>query len=643
MSTTSLIDAEQQVPGASDPHARQRMSSSPGAWLLSWMDRFLSEPLRRAEPEELGRYRLLVGIALFLLLMDAMALLSLPTHPQPWVTGPVVILTSILFTSALVLLRQRSSHQLPATLVCWGITCGFVYTSLASKNPFTASHAAGMLLPALSVYLVGARQGLFVTLLAGVFVGIVHPLHFTTPGVTDPPVPAGLLWRLDTFAVICMLGIWAVSWMHTSARTHAHAAREQALKTLHESERKLHSLIENTEDVVCSLDTEGRLVVGNSAMRRAYRARYGKEPVVGEPIAPQEPAAVYEGWKRFLAQAFTRQRVQLEETQMQDGKLRVRDVSVHPVFDEHGKPLGLTLFGRDVTERKEAETKLSEMHRTLLDVSRQAGMAEVATGLLHNVGNTLNSVNVSANVVTERIRASRVGGLARATELLREHSEDLCTFLTTDPRGKQLPSYLIAISGQLVEEQQALLAEQRLLTESIEHVKSIVSMQQEHARFSGVKEVLAVPSLIDDALRLHSSAFERLGIEIRREYTEVPSILVDRHKLLQILLNLLSNARHALLDSGHADKRLTIRVSQSSTGQLRIQVADNGVGISPETLARLFTQGFTTKKDGHGFGLHISALAAAEMSGNLTCVSEGRGQGATFTLELPIRHEEAQG
>jgi PAS domain S-box-containing protein len=606
------------------------------------MDRFLSEPLRRAEPDELGRYRVLVGIALFLLLVDGTTLLFLPVHPQPWVAGPVVTFSALMVASSLVLLRQRSSHQLPAALVIWSIVIAFMFSSLGGKNPYTASHAAGMLLPALSVYLVGARQGLVITLLTGVFVGIIHPLHFTTPGVADPPVQASMLWRMDTFAVICMLGIWAVSWMHTSARAHAHAAREQALRTLHESERKLHSLIENTADVACALDTEGRLIIGNSAMRRAYRERYGREPLVGEHFVPQEPAPAFEVWKKNLARVFNGQHLRFEDTLQLGDKVEVRDVSMHPIFGEDGKPLGLTLFGRDVTERKEAETKLSEMHRTLLDVSRQAGMAEVATGLLHNVGNTLNSVNVSANLVTERIRASRVGGLARATELLREHSENLGTFLSTDPRGKQLPGYLIAISGQLVEEQQALLAEQRLLTESIEHVKSIVSMQQEHARFSGVKEVLAVPRLIDDALRLHSSAFERLGIEIRREYAEVPSILVDRHKLLQILLNLLSNARHALLDSGHADKRLTIRVGPSSDGHLRIQVSDNGVGIGPETLARLFTQGFTTKKDGHGFGLHISALAAAEMSGNLTCASEGRGQGATFTLELPIRHEEAR-
>jgi PAS domain S-box-containing protein len=603
------------------------------------MDRFLSEPLRQAEPDELGRYRLLVGIALFLLLMDGMTLFFLPGSPQPWVIGPVVTFSTLMVTSSLVLLRRRSSHQLSATLVCYSIAIGFVITSLASKGPYTASHAAGMLLPALSVYLVGARQGLILTLLVGFFVGIVHPLYFTASGLLNPPVHIGSLWSLDTFAVVCMLGIWAVSWMHTSARAHAHAAREQALKTLRESERKLQSLIENTEDLVCSLDTEGRLIVGNSVMRRAHRERYGQDPVVGESIVPRESAAIYENWKKRLAQAFSGQRVRLEQTQTWEGKVRVMDVSLHPVFGEDGKPLGLTLFGRDVTERKEAENKLSEMHRTLLDVSRHAGMAEVATGLLHNVGNTLNSVNVSANIVTDRIRASRVGGLARATELLREHSEDLCTFLSTDPRGKQLPSYLIAMSEQLVEEQQALLAEQRLLTESIEHVKSIVSMQQEHARFSGVIELLSVPRLIDDALRLHTGAFERLGIEIRREYVEVPSILVDRHKLLQILLNLLSNARHALLDSGRPDKRLTIRVAPGSDGRLSIQVSDNGMGIAPEIVARLFTQGFTTKKDGHGFGLHISALAAAEMSGNLTCSSEGPGQGATFTIELPLQHE----
>jgi signal transduction histidine kinase len=269
-------------------------------------------------------------------------------------------------------------------------------------------------------------------------------------------------------------------------------------------------------------------------------------------------------------------------------------------------------------------------------------MAEMATGVLHNVGNALNSVNVSVNLLAERLQQSRVQGLRKATGLLAEHAANLATFLEGDVRGRQLPSYLQALSGQLATERDELLEEVHTLQKSVEHIKSVVSMQQAHARFSGMVERLDVMPLLDDALRLHSESFESMGIEVRREYTEVPLVRLDRHKLLQILLNLLSNARHALLESGRPDKLLTIRVERTVTQRLRITVADNGVGIAPEDAPRLFTQGFTTKKDGHGFGLHISALAAAEMDAFLSGTSEGRGQGATFTIDLPVAGEESR-
>jgi len=296
---------------------------------------------------------------------------------------------------------------------------------------------------------------------------------------------------------------------------------------------------------------------------------------------------------------------------------------------------------QDIQARKEAEAKLGELHRTLLDVSRQAGMTEIATGVLHNVGNTLNSVNISVSVVTERLRSSRVQKLVQATELLREHTEDLAAFLTTDPRGTKLPAYLSALSAQLAADREAVLTELQALGESVEHIKSIVSMQQKHARFGGVMEWVQVPQLINDALRLAAGSLDQLGIQVRCEYAEVPPILVDRHKLLQILLNLLSNARHALVEQGTPDKRLNIRVWVGAGGaRLCIEVADNGVGIAPENLTRVFSQGFTTKKSGHGFGLHISALAAEEMKGRLSARSAGPGQGATFTIELPIQGDE---
>jgi signal transduction histidine kinase len=167
-------------------------------------------------------------------------------------------------------------------------------------------------------------------------------------------------------------------------------------------------------------------------------------------------------------------------------------------------------------------------------------------------------------------------------------------------------------------------------------------MQQQHVRLGGVMEQVPVPQLISDALRLHAGTLERLGIEVLCEYAEVSPIVVDRHKLLQILLNLISNARHSLVESHKSDKRLTIRVGlDTEEERMHIEVADNGVGIAPENLTRLFSQGFTTKKSGHGFGLHISALAAAELKGRLSVASPGAGHGATFTIELPIQSEDS--
>jgi len=258
------------------------------------------------------------------------------------------------------------------------------------------------------------------------------------------------------------------------------------------------------------------------------------------------------------------------------------------------------------------------------------------------VGNALNSVNVSVNLLAERLHQSRLPGLQKATELMAAHAADLGAFLTADGRGRQLPSYLRALASQLTREREELLDEVHTLQKSVEHIKSVVSMQQEHARFSGVVERLELSALLDDALRLQAASFERLGIQVRREYTGGLLVRVDRHKLLQILLNLLSNARQALVESGRADKQLLVRVERMAAERLRIAVQDNGVGISPEDAPRLFTQGFTTKKDGHGFGLHISALAAAEMDAFLSCTSEGRGQGATFTIDLPISGEESR-
>jgi PAS domain S-box-containing protein len=306
-----------------------------------------------------------------------------------------------------------------------------------------------------------------------------------------------------------------------------------------------------------------------------------------------------------------------------------------PLRDEAGEIVGTFGISKDITVIKEGEARLEAAHKELLQASRRAGMAEVASSVLHNVGNVLNSVNVSATLVAENLRKSKSTNLARVVALLQEHSADLGTFITLDPKGKQLPGYLAQLSDHLGAEQEAIIKEMHLLRNNIEHIKDIVTMQQSHAKVSGVVGVVKVTDLVEDALRMNGGSPTRHEVQIVREYGSYPpEITVDKHKVLQILVNLIRNAKYACDECDRSDKRLTLRLNNRND-QVRIEVTDNGVGISPENLTRIFAHGFTTKKDGHGFGLHSAALAAKEMGGSLRVHSDGAGRGATFTLELP--------
>jgi len=290
----------------------------------------------------------------------------------------------------------------------------------------------------------------------------------------------------------------------------------------------------------------------------------------------------------------------------------------------------------EIETRKQSQRELEAMQQKLMETSRQAGMAEVATGVLHNVGNVLNSVNVSATVLQEQIQTSKLSTLLMTADLLRERSADLVDFLSNDPKGKLVPQFIIKLSAHLAREQENVLKELLALARNIEHIKEIVAMQQSYARVSGVIEFLPPAQLVEDALRMSEASLARHRVQVIREFAQVPEVAIDKHKVLQILVNLISNAKHALDHADVVEKRLRINVSMADPNRVKIAVQDNGAGISPENLTRIFRHGFTTKKEGHGFGLHSGALAAKEMGGSLRVHSDGVGKGAEFTLELPV-------
>jgi signal transduction histidine kinase len=239
----------------------------------------------------------------------------------------------------------------------------------------------------------------------------------------------------------------------------------------------------------------------------------------------------------------------------------------------------------------------------------------------------------------DSVKQSKVSQLAKVSALLQEHEKDLGAFIAIDPKGRFLPSYLENLTKHLLASQAATIEEAELLQKNVQHIKGIVAMQQNYANVSGVKEVVDLRTLVEDSLRMDLGSLDPSGVQVARDFQEVAPINIDKHKLLQILINLLRNAKHACDESGRADKRVTVRVAKAGAG-VEISVADNGVGISPENLTRIFNHGFTTRLNGHGFGLHGSALAAKGMGGSLTVHSDGPGQGTRFTLQLPLQSEE---
>jgi signal transduction histidine kinase len=262
-------------------------------------------------------------------------------------------------------------------------------------------------------------------------------------------------------------------------------------------------------------------------------------------------------------------------------------------------------------------------------------MAEIATNVLHNVGNVLNSVNISAGLILEGVKKSKVAGLARVVSLLDAHADHLGEFMTVDPHGKHVHAHLAQLSRHLTATQESVADELGSLQRNVEHIKEIVAMQQNYARFGGVREVLDLVSLVDDSVHINELSLARHGVSVVREYEPVLPVNVEKHKILQILVNLVRNAQQACQESDRKDKQITVGVANAQNG-VKISVRDNGVGIPLENLTRVFHHGFTTRENGHGFGLHSGALAAKEMGGSLTVHSDGPARGAVFILELPL-------
>jgi len=411
-------------------------------------------------------------------------------------------------------------------------------------------------------------------------------------------------------------------------------------KKAEEKLRLFRNLIERSNDCIFAVEPKwGRFLDVNN--RACDSLGYTRKELLNmmtiKDIEVSMPDDSY--WQKQIEQLREKNDiVKQDRYKRKDGSTFFVETSLKLVTQE--KQDYIIAIARDITDRKRAEVKLKTAQEKLLETAREVGMAEVATGVLHNVGNVLNSVSVTAESIQKRVRNSKISYLSDVVGLLEEHANELSTFMANEERGKKIPAFLANLSKELFEEQERCLEALEALTKHVQHVGDIIQLQQSHSKTKGLIEPTSIAELVEDSIQINAETITRNKVEIKREIANLPTLLLDRHKLLQILTNLISNAIYALSKTDREDRIVNIHVKESKTGHIRIDVRDNGIGIPKENLTRIFEHGFTSKKTGHGFGLHSTALAANELKGSITANSEGSGKGAVFTVELPFEIQE---
>jgi signal transduction histidine kinase len=293
----------------------------------------------------------------------------------------------------------------------------------------------------------------------------------------------------------------------------------------------------------------------------------------------------------------------------------------------------------------QSEHEVKHLNQIILDTAREIGIADVSTILLHNVGNVLNSANVSINILKENFNQVHYSEFFAVCDLLKKHSSNLAHYLQSDEKGKLIPDYLGTVAKVLQREHAVDLEELTNLYDRLQHIKDIIETQQENSSIKSAVSKVSLPEVFDFAIQIAICQSDWQDIKIVKDYQDkFKTIIIDRVKLIQILVNLLRNAKDVLIAAPSQGKQKIITLSftgsEKNDNYFEISVRDNGAGISADDLAKLFSYGYTTKANGHGIGLHSSAIAAKEMGGQLLVTSDGVGKGSLFTLEIPIQHSK---
>lgn len=402
--------------------------------------------------------------------------------------------------------------------------------------------------------------------------------------------------------------------------------REKVRSEIEDRNVRMETFVNNIPDMAWIKDSQSKFIVANKAFCTAVGMEHDFLVNNTCDVCFGELATKFKADDRAVMAGGVQKRI---EESIIDAKKNVvwLETIKSPLRDAEGKIVGTVGIARDITERK-------RLNDALNTTSRLAGMADVAISVLHNVGNALNSVNISTSVMSEKLQSSHMKILGKVLEMLIAHRDDLPQFISEDSAGKKLVPTLITLSSSIMRERDEMIKEMKAVRNHLEQIMHTISLQQEHTRVTSVVEKCALDQVVNEGLAFVLTTCKEKGIQVATEVDEMLDITLDRHQIVQIMASLLMNA----VDAVETAENKVIRIVGKRYGDdyFCIQVADNGVGISQEDRGSIFSYGFTTKVNRRGFSLHNASNLVKTMGGMLTFLSEGKGCGTVFSLQLPI-------
>ncbi len=410
-------------------------------------------------------------------------------------------------------------------------------------------------------------------------------------------------------------------------RTEELKSSNRALK---ESESKISSFLLNSPDYIFIINHDFIIQYANRS-----GAGYFTENMIGNDAFSFLPPKYHDQFRKAFIQTFETGSSDIIEVNMvlPNGEPKWIENRFAAIRDD--KTISeIMLIATDISIRKTTEENFKTAQKELLAQAHLAGMAEIATEILHNVGNSLNSLKVSAQLIQEVVRHSVVDGLKNANQLLDEHADNLNDFFSHNPKGKKLLQYYHTLEKKFEEDNNKIASHLSRLFDKVQEITNVVAAQQDYADAPSLLEELDASVIIDNALVIESEIMEESDISVKKEYSDVPKIVAQKTKFLHILVNIFKNARNAMAKS--ISKKLSVCVDCNDR-TIFIRVKDTGMGIPQKDITKIFAYGYTTLKEGLGFGLHNCANYMTEMGGKIWAESDGKGEGATFVLEFPIR------